>query len=74
MLPEIPVTTLFWLIPLTIWEVVWKGIALWKSARRNHLVWFVFILIVNSLGILPIVYLILYREKKKVRKTSRKRR
>ena len=46
-----------WLYPLLIWALVWKGLALWKSARNKHLVWFIFILLFNTLGILPIVYL-----------------
>ncbi len=38
-------------------------LALWRSARRNELIWFVFLLIVNSIGILPIIYLLLTRGK-----------
>ena len=56
-----------WLLPLiiiaAIWDMVWKMIALWKSARDNHLVWFVFIAIFNTLGILPIIYILLYKKK-----------
>ena len=47
-----------------IWELVWKGFALWKAARNNHSVWFVCIMIVNTVGILPIIYLLLNRTKK----------
>jgi len=46
------------LIALIIWETTWKGIALWKAGRNNHLVWFIFIFIFNTLGILPIIYLL----------------
>lgn len=56
-----------WLIPLiivlAIWDAVWTMIALWKSARNNHLAWFIFIGIINSIGILPIVYILLHRKK-----------
>lgn len=56
-----------WLIPLiillVIWDTVWKMIALWKSARNNHLVWFIFLGIVNSVGILPIIYILMHRNK-----------
>jgi hypothetical protein len=59
---------LVWLLPLIIilavWEAVWKLIALWKSARNNHLGWFICIAIINTLGILPIIYLITYKNKK----------
>ena len=47
-----------------IWDIVWKGLALWKAARNHHIVWFVCIIIFNTVGILPIVYLLLNRSKK----------
>ena len=47
-----------------VWSLVWKGLALWESARNRHIVWFVFILIISSAGILPIIYLIIYGKKK----------
>ena len=47
---------------LAAWELVWKGLALWKAARRRQLYWFVALLAINSAGILPIVYLLLARE------------
>ncbi|HLW29916.1 MAG TPA: DUF5652 family protein [Brumimicrobium sp.] len=57
-----------WLLPLlfilVIWEMVWKAIAMWKSARNNELGWFLAILLVNSIGILPIVYIMLYKKDK----------
>ncbi len=49
------------LISLAVWELVWKGIALWKSGRNNQLGWFISLLIINSAGILPIIYLLLNR-------------
>lgn len=45
------------IIPLLIWSFFWKGWALWKSASKRHLVWFVVILFVNTLGILEIAYI-----------------
>lgn len=56
-----------WLIPIivvmVIWDAVWKMIAMWKSARNNHLVWFIFLGIINSLGILPIIYILTHKNK-----------
>lgn len=54
--------TLF--ILLLLWGLIWTGIALWRSAQRNQLYWFVAMLIVNTVGVLPIIYLILTRAKK----------
>ena len=51
------------LIILT-WELIWKGFALWKSARNNQFAWFFCIFIMNTLGILPIIYLLIHRKKK----------
>lgn len=50
-----------WLVVIVlIWTMVWKGIALWKSARMNQPVWFVVLLVINTLGILEILYLFLF--------------
>ena len=44
-----------------IWTIVLKGYALWHAARGNQRGWFIAILILNTLGILEIVYLIWFR-------------
>ena len=44
-------------LPLLVWTAVWKGFALWRAARRGQKVWFVILLIVNTLGILEIIYI-----------------
>lgn len=51
------------LIPVIIWAGVWKGIALWHAARNKQLAWYVVILILNTLGILEIIYLLFFRKK-----------
>ena len=50
---------------LIIWDIVWKTIGLWKSARNNHLVWFLCIAFINTCGILPIIYILKDKKKKK---------
>lgn len=56
-----------WIIPvivvLALFDAVMKAIAMWRSARNNHLVWFVCIAVFNTIGILPIVYLVLNKQK-----------
>ncbi len=47
----------FFMALLIIWELSWKAIALWHSARNNHKVWFLFILFLSTAGILPIIYM-----------------
>ncbi|MGZ4043658.1 MAG: DUF5652 family protein [Bacteroidia bacterium] len=50
-------------IILILWEVVWKLIAMWKAARNSHPGWFICIALINTLGILPIIYIIVHRKK-----------
>jgi hypothetical protein len=58
---------MWWLIPviiiLTVWDAVWKLIAMWKAARNKHLAWFICIFIFNTIGILPIIYILINKEK-----------
>ena len=49
---------------LSIWSLVWKGIALWKSSQRKQRNWFVALLIINTFGILEIIYLFYFSQKK----------
>lgn len=41
-----------------IWSIIWKGIALWKASRNNQWGWFIAILLINTLGILEIIYIV----------------
>ena len=51
------------IIVVAIWDSVWKLIGLWKSARNNELAWFICIAIFNTLGILPIIYIVMNKKK-----------
>ncbi len=57
--------TFAWLLPLIViaagWDTVWKLIGMWKSARNNQLGWFISIAIFNTLGILPIIYILTHK-------------
>lgn len=44
------------IILLALWDGVWKTIGMWKSARNKQLAWFICIAIFNTVGILPIIY------------------
>ena len=46
-----------YLIAMMLWSLFWKGLALWHSSRRKEPIWFVVLLIVNTAGILEIIYL-----------------
>ena len=45
------------LMIMVIWSLIWKGIALWYAARRGEKVWYVLLLILNTVGILEIIYI-----------------
>lgn len=42
---------------VVLWSLVWKGLALWRSAKRGDMWWFIAFLLLNTLGILEIIYL-----------------
>ncbi|HHY38827.1 MAG TPA: hypothetical protein GX507_07875 [Clostridia bacterium] len=61
-------TTVFgmnpWLLgTLIVWSVIWKGIALWHAARGGQKAWYIALLVINTVGILEIVYLLFFRPK-----------
>ena len=45
------------IVVISLWSAIWKGFALWRSARDDSKVWFVLLLILNTAGILDIVYI-----------------
>jgi len=44
-------------ILLLVWGLFWKGFALWYAAKRHEKWWFIAFLIINTAGILEIVYI-----------------
>ena len=66
-----------WVYPILVWTVIWKAVAAWKAARNNHLVWFVVFFVVNTFGVLPIVYLFIFQRidfsKRKIKRRVRKK-
>jgi hypothetical protein len=50
------------IVLLAIWDGVWKLIALWKSARHDQLAWFICLAIFNTVGVLPILYILFFQK------------
>jgi methionyl-tRNA synthetase len=50
---------------LALWTLPWKGVALWKSARNKHIVWFIVLFLVNTAAILEILYIFVFSKRKK---------
>jgi hypothetical protein len=51
-----------------LWTLIWKGIALWIAARHNSKGWYVVMLILNTLGILEILYIFIFSKRKRRKK------
>jgi len=68
---------LWLLLVVIVWSIFWKAFALWKSARKGHIVWFVAFFIIHTLGLLEILYIFLFSKIKLSpigKKRSRKRK
>lgn len=48
---------------LLIWIVIWKGIGLWIAVKEDQKVWFWTILILNTFGILEIVFIFFFSKR-----------
>jgi len=57
-----------------LWSLVWKAIALWRSARHSHIVWFILFFFIHTLGILEILYVFLFSKIKlpNIKKNNKK--
>lgn len=62
----------FLLLLLWVWSYIWKGIALWHSAKNHQRNWFIVILVLNTVGILEIVYLFRFAKKRMTIKELKK--
>lgn len=51
------------LLILVLIDLVLKGLAMWRASEKREKVWFWILLITNTFGILPLIYLIIRRKK-----------
>ncbi|MBS3903142.1 MAG: methionine--tRNA ligase subunit beta [Anaplasmataceae bacterium] len=62
----IPESVLLYILPIVIvWSIFWKGWALWRAARNGQKYWFGAVLVVNTLGILEILYIFIFSRQQK---------
>ena len=57
-------------ILILLWSLAWKGYSLWLSARAGSKVWFIVLLLVNTVGILDILYIYSFRKSRKAQKIN----
>ena len=61
-----------WIVLFALLELALKGFALWRAAGRKEKWWFIALFVINSLGILPGIYLLTHPEEPKVKITKTK--
>ncbi|MEK6936068.1 MAG: DUF5652 family protein [Nanoarchaeota archaeon] len=66
-------TVLIIVLILSIWALIWKGFALWKSANKRSLIWFIALLILNTFGILEILYIFVFSKMNFKKKDKKKK-
>ncbi len=50
-------------IILLIWTIPWKIYSLWIASKNNHKGWFIAIVILNTVGLLEIIYIFFVAKK-----------
>lgn len=59
---------------IAIWNIVWKGLALWRSSKKDQKYWFIVLLVINTMGLLEIIYLVFFGKDKKIQLNFLKRK
>ncbi len=54
------------IVLVQLWTLPWKGMALWKAAKSGNRKWFIALLVINTVGILEIIYLFFIGPKVKI--------
>jgi hypothetical protein len=56
------------LITLVLVDVALRGYSLWKAAKNNQSTWFIALFLLNSLGLIPLVYVAFFQKNKNPKK------
>lgn len=56
----IAIAALFLVIAL--WSLAWKTLAVWHAARNKQRIWMIALLLINTVGVLEIIYLAWFRK------------
>jgi methionyl-tRNA synthetase len=49
-------------IIIAVWSLAWKTIAVWHAARNKQRLWMIALLLINTVGVLEIIYLAYFRK------------
>jgi hypothetical protein len=68
------VSPIFWIAftILIVFTVIVKGIALWKAAQNGQKKWFVVLFLINTAGILELLYIFVFSKRKNIIKNNNK--
>lgn len=55
---------LIFVIIAALWTIPWKGVALWKSSKNGHKIWFIVLFLINTLALLEIIYIFFFADRK----------
>ncbi|HRH24632.1 MAG TPA: DUF5652 family protein [Candidatus Paceibacterota bacterium] len=47
---------------IALWSLAWKLVAVWHAARNKQRLWMVALILVNTVGVLEIIYLAWFRK------------
>ena len=50
---------------VVLWEFAWTAVAMWKSARNRHVIWFIVFFVFNLLAIPEIIYVAFFSRPRK---------
>lgn len=59
-------TWFLYLLFLSLATMPIKGLALWKASRLSQKLWFIILLVVNTIGILDLIYIFFVARKYKI--------
>ena len=65
------------LVVIVAWSLIWKLLGMWKSARKGSVIWFIILALFNTVGVLPILYIFIFSKikfSKPVAKTKKKKK
>lgn len=57
------------LLLIQLWELPWKGYALWRAAQNRQTGWFVALMLVHLAGLIDIIYIFYFSRPPKKRRT-----
>ena len=59
-----PKSNLIILLVTVLWVLPWKIYALWTASKNKQKIWFVVLVIANTVGILDIIYIFLIAKRR----------